>query len=314
MNKIVYIEVERRCNLRCRYCMAWKSAAAAPNPLADRAGLARLAAFLARLEERGYRTLALTGGEPTLYPLLLDLVALGRRLGLRPTLMTNGIGVDAALAARLAKAGCSEVFVSLDALSEPVNRALRSAAAPVLQAIAALHAAGLPVDITCVLSRQNLAVAPGLLQLARRLGCQLSVSPVYVPPADPDYARLSLGNLSQQQRRQLADLLQSLSDYDPDRAPYYRFIAACYVHGHEYAAPAGCNIAQDTLVVRMEGDVFYCFHRGDRYGNLLSGDLAALLARIDAGPPPQGLGQCFGEHCYSLHADNRDLPAAVRRR
>lgn len=311
MDREVFVELERRCTLRCRYCFAWQGGDGA-NPFTAEEGLARLFAFLAGLRHLGFGTLALTGGEPTMHPHLTQVVRAGCYLGFHTTMLTNGIGLDRSQADALAEAGLTEAFVSLDAVFDHVNRELRSASAPVLWAIHHLRAAGVPVEISCVLTRVNLATVPALLDLARAEGCQVSANPVHLPPGHPERARLGLDDLPPAERDLLHRVLTDLAAFDPERAAYYRFVADRYLEGRAYAKPNGCEFGSRALVVRMEGDVFPCFHRADGYGNLLREDVRAVLSRVGAGRRKEDFGGCFGEHCYSLQADLPRLTAELQ--
>ena len=99
----------------------------------------------------------LTGGEPTLYRDLVDLVAQFRAMGIaKISLTTNGFALNR-LAQPLSAAGLLSVNVSLDALDETVFRLMggRSPAA-VFAGIDAALAAGLEVKInTTLVSEMN---------------------------------------------------------------------------------------------------------------------------------------------------------------
>jgi len=101
-----------RCNLQCSYCAAGRATLPA-DPL-TREEIRRLVGALARL---GIRRVRLTGGEPTLRPDLLDVVADVRSVpGVEEiALTTNGFRLDE-LAAPLRAAGVSRLNVSLDTL------------------------------------------------------------------------------------------------------------------------------------------------------------------------------------------------------
>lgn len=61
----------------------------------------------------GLQDLHISGGEPTLYPGLLDLIETGKSLGLRVRLNSNGSMITSRLAGKLLEAGLDEICISL---------------------------------------------------------------------------------------------------------------------------------------------------------------------------------------------------------
>ncbi len=105
----------------------------------------------------GVRTMRLTGGEPTLHPRLVELVAGLAALTPRPelSLTTNAVTLDG-VAVALVEAGLDRVNISLDTLDPARFHELtrRDRLADVLVGIKAAAAAGLdPVKINAVLAR-----------------------------------------------------------------------------------------------------------------------------------------------------------------
>gem|GEM_PF-6135726 len=106
------ISLTDRCNLRCVYCMPEQMVFLPREELLTDDELIRLARLFAEL---GFDKIRLTGGEPTVRPHLVELVARMAALpGIREISMTtNGLRLKA-LAEPLARAGLKRVNVSLD--------------------------------------------------------------------------------------------------------------------------------------------------------------------------------------------------------
>jgi cyclic pyranopterin phosphate synthase len=149
------VSVTDRCNLRCTYCMPADFAEWLPGDhLLTVDELVEVVDVAVGL---GVTNVRLTGGEPTLRPDLVDLVA--RIAGLpnapRMSLTSNGLRL-AKLAGPLAAAGLERVNVSLDTLdADRFSRmTFRDRHADVLAGIEAALAAGLrPVKVNAVLMR-----------------------------------------------------------------------------------------------------------------------------------------------------------------
>jgi GTP 3',8-cyclase len=150
------ISLTDHCNLRCVYCMPLAGNRYAPSPdlltAAEIEAVARAAVLV------GFRKFRLTGGEPTLRPDLVDIVArLAGIPGVRDlALTTNGIRLPA-LASDLAAAGLRRINVHLDSLDPArLARVMRwGTLAEIWAGIEAAEAAGLrPIKLNTVVVRR----------------------------------------------------------------------------------------------------------------------------------------------------------------
>jgi len=108
---LAQIVIVRRCNLTCAYCTEYDHTSA-PVPYEV------LAARVARLRDLRAWAVCLTGGEPTLHPRLVDLVAEMRRLGIpRRELITNGTLLTKDLILGLNGAGLTNLQISVDGVT-----------------------------------------------------------------------------------------------------------------------------------------------------------------------------------------------------
>ena len=154
------LSVTDRCNFRCTYCMP-KEAFGRDHAFLPRSEiltfeeLARISHIFVGL---GVEKIRVTGGEPLLrrdLPKLIEMLA--SIDGIKDlTLTTNGSAL-ASLARQLRDAGLKRITVSLDALDDPVFRAMNDVDFPVarvLEGIDAALAAGFdPVKINMVVKR-----------------------------------------------------------------------------------------------------------------------------------------------------------------
>lgn len=120
----VLLEITARCNLRCPVCFA-DSGGRANAPFTPLPVLLEQLAWIR--EQAGAVVLQLSGGEPTLYPDLAQLVRAGAALFPAVQLNTNGIllAERPALAQELAAAGLSWVFLQFDGTTDAIYRTLR---------------------------------------------------------------------------------------------------------------------------------------------------------------------------------------------
>lgn len=164
-------ELTHRCPLGCPYCSN-------PLDLDARAGELDTATWKRVLGEAaalGILHVHLSGGEPLARRDLVDLAAECARLGLYSNLITSGVGLTAAVMARLAEAGLDHVQLSIqDAEAESADRiaGYPGAFARKREAAALVTRAGLPLTVNAVIHRANVARAGAMVDLAIALGAR----------------------------------------------------------------------------------------------------------------------------------------------
>jgi cyclic pyranopterin phosphate synthase len=149
------ISVTDRCNFRCLYCMPAEGLPWLPK--ADILRYEEIAAVVAQLAPLGLRRLRITGGEPTLRPDLVTLVAMLRAIdGIEDiALSTNGVRLPA-MARALREAGLNRVNISADSLRADRVAAIarRDLGFNLVEAAQAAERAGLgPIKVNMVVMR-----------------------------------------------------------------------------------------------------------------------------------------------------------------
>ena len=149
------ISVTDRCNFRCVYCMPQEGLPWLPK--ADILSYEEIAHIVAELAPHGLRRLRITGGEPTIRPDLIRLIAMLRAIpGIEDiALSTNGVRLPD-MAPALRDAGLDRVNMSADSLRPDRIAAIARrnlAFDPVRSALAAEKAGLLPVKINVVVMR-----------------------------------------------------------------------------------------------------------------------------------------------------------------
>jgi MoaA/NifB/PqqE/SkfB family radical SAM enzyme len=151
MANLGYIQVVRHCNHFCGFCS---------NPTTPYThDLATMRPLVDDFVRRGYFGVILTGGEPTLHPDLPAIARYARDAGLHVRIITNGSRLaDPSFAQELAAAGVQLAHVSIYSVKPEVEARLRGAEGTLPTAFAALdsaHAAGIEVNVNCVINRHN---------------------------------------------------------------------------------------------------------------------------------------------------------------
>jgi MoaA/NifB/PqqE/SkfB family radical SAM enzyme len=178
----VIINLTYECSNDCRFCAVGDR----PRRHGD---FRRFARLLRDYRRRGVRALDLDGGEPALFPGLLPLISLARRLGFeRVTVTTNGRALaDRGFAARLLLSGITELLVSLHGHRAGVHEhhtrrkgSFRETVAGIRHAVR-LRPARVALGINTTLTRRNAPHINAFFGFARDLGVE-KVNVQFVTP------------------------------------------------------------------------------------------------------------------------------------
>jgi radical SAM protein with 4Fe4S-binding SPASM domain len=187
-------EITSRCNLDCSFCYnVWHERKDHPIALSLEESFLMLSRVLS---ERNFSWLALSGGEPLLYP---DLLALLHRLhehfpALPLGLATNGTLLTEVLLQDLIKAGLNYCEVSLHSVQAADFKELtgRDKLAQVRCAIALIKKYHLPLTVACILTAKNAAALTPLMEIAFALGADQFTLNRFVPSGRGRQNRFSL--------------------------------------------------------------------------------------------------------------------------
>ena len=151
MANIGYMQLVRHCNQRCRFC----SNPATPQVL----DLEHAGRQLDDFARRGYFGVVLTGGEPSLSPLVPEITRRANQRGLHVRMITNGSRLaERAFAEEVVAAGLSHFHLSIHSSRELVQDYLCGTPGSFARAMAALENLGdlgVSVDINTVINRHN---------------------------------------------------------------------------------------------------------------------------------------------------------------
>lgn len=155
-----------RCNFSCRHCYSrGQSRQELP--------LEQVLAIVADLAQSRVAFVNFGGGEPLLYPHLLEVARAAVARGVRVSMNTNGWLLDRAAADALREAGFASVGVSLDGAQASVHDAFRNrpgSFSRALEALDALRAAGVPSTASTVIFQANVEHYREAVELAAAHG------------------------------------------------------------------------------------------------------------------------------------------------
>jgi len=151
MAELAYLQVARVCNQQCLFCsnpengrvISWEEAVSLVDSFAAQKAVGVI----------------LTGGEPTLFARLPELVAYARKKGLPPRLITNGqLCAKAGFLRELAAAGLEHMHVSVHSIKPEVQARLTGnpkSLPNILKTLENAGRAGVRVDINTVINSEN---------------------------------------------------------------------------------------------------------------------------------------------------------------
>ena len=260
------IEFSRICNFRCSYCYV-------PDRSECRNELSReeIKDVILQAKTLGARKIIILGGEPSIYPHLVEMLRFLGREGLEIEMFTNGSGIDSDLAAVLAEEKV-RVVLKLNSRDEATQDRLagkKGAFHIINTALATLRAAGYPspdqfLAISTVICRQNIKELPALWQWLREENIEPYFE-VITPQANAlDNIWLSIDS------GELKELFTGLSAMDRER----------FGRDWEPQPPLvgnKCMRHQVSCVVTATGDVTPCVGVTIALDNIRNNKLAHIL-------------------------------------
>lgn len=123
------------------------------------------------VEEYGLNSIDIQGGEPTIYPQILELIKYCNEIGLKPTLITNLIALaNFEYAKKFKDAGIYDFLVSLQGIGETYDKVVgkKNAFSKQIQALENLQRLEIPLRVNAVLSNEIIEQLPQIVDLALR--------------------------------------------------------------------------------------------------------------------------------------------------
>jgi radical SAM protein with 4Fe4S-binding SPASM domain len=260
------IEFSRACNFRCAYCYLADRTVGA-----DELSRAAIKDVILQAKKIGARKIIILGGEPSIYPHLVEMLRYLGSLGLQIEMFTNGTGVTEELAGVLAEEK-ARVVVKMNSRDASIQDRLagkKGAFAIIGQALEHLRQAGYPSEelflaASTIICRQNLEELPVLWQWLRsqRIEPYFEILTPQANALENAWLNVDAG--------ELRELFVRLSSMD---LKYYGRI-------WEPQPPLvgnRCMRHQVSCVVTANGDVMPCVGVTIPLGNIRSQQLADIL-------------------------------------
>lgn len=162
------------CNLRCYFCYFLNRIADTDHPEHAFMSIEKTKAICHTLRYTyGNTAIDIQGGEPTIYPDILELVRYCHEIGLYPTLITNGL-----VLAKMDKlkefkeAGVRDFLVSLHGIGDIHDEVVcrKGSYEKIIQAIENMRELDIPFRFNCTMSKPVIPILPAIAQKAIEYG------------------------------------------------------------------------------------------------------------------------------------------------
>jgi MoaA/NifB/PqqE/SkfB family radical SAM enzyme len=287
-HRIVQIHATRTCNLRCVHCYSLSG----PEERGE-LDATLLRAALSDAAAEGYTVAGFSGGEPTLYRPLPELLQHAHACGLRTTMTSNGMLLTHRLLASL-EGNLDVLAISLDGVPASHNRIRAShvAFAKMFAKLENVRESGIPFGFIFTLTQHNLGELDWVARFALEQGARLlQIHPLeqvgrakeQLQGQTPDTVENSFAHLEAQRIQELAGdrMLVQLDVVDSSALPDHReHVYADDPTPDEERAPLGELLS--PLVIEADGTVVpleYGFARAFALGNLHDAGLRELAQR-----------------------------------
>lgn len=314
-------DIVHLCNFRCKHCYF------SNEQLGDANWLTREQAldFVDHLVEHKVFHLSIAGGEPLLYPYIVEVVERASRGGMLVAMSTNAAKLDSSLANDLSEAGLKSLQISLEGSTAEINDSIRGAGryAQTMQGIEVALQIGFTVFFAVVLTQQNRRDIFDYLQMAQQLGVRgvkiqtlIDSGLGHANREDIEIPELELRELLKELWEYKARIKGDLEVLLPLIPEAKEIAEAEGEYWNKDSSCLGCQPGLSTIRVNAFGDVRACggFVNSEPVGNILNRPLKDIwlesqeIARwrnesqVTNGTSNSSCGSICGKGCRSTTA------------
>lgn len=261
------LELSRICNLRCVYCYA-----SSGNPLDHELSLAEIEDVVDQAVQLGARKIiVLGGGEPLLYPQLLEVLDFIKSKNLVADLFTNGTLITPDFARELYKRGVG-IVIKMNSRKADVQDYLADREGTfnaINEGLAALRQAGYPdeehsLGIETIICRQNYDELPDLWRWARRQEIVPYIEAMTLQGRATDHPELEVPS------GEIKTLFETLARIDAEEL-------GCNWTPHPPLVASQCARHEYSCTITSNGEVHPCPGVNVSAGNIREQKLADIL-------------------------------------
>ena len=249
---VVFIEVTRECNLRCKHCLNDSGI-----KMKDELTAAETKKLIKNLAKAGIHEIRFTGGEPLLNKHIYEYIKLCTDLGLSTSIGSNGTLIDDEVIKKLKEAGLKRSVISLDG-TEKIHDVIRGEGnfKKALNGIRLLKENGIDLRVNSVIMKNNI---DDVIELAKFL--------------DSQKIKLYIRRFIESGRgANLTNNSLTTEDYEYVKKELQDVLKNGYVDGHYLKGSdavkkfridlpfvvTGCRAGQRSFCITPNGDIYPC--------------------------------------------------------
>lgn len=305
---MVYLELTKKCNLRCKFCDIWKK-----NPnTKEELSITELKALFDEAKAKKTQLITLGGGEPFLRKDISEIIKELSRRELRTSITTNGTLIPRKEIKELSRTKQLSFNFSIDGPSAEIHDELRRKKGTFNKATNTIrlikqYAPHIKVNISIVLNQRNYNLLPEMLKLCE----ELDVAALNVLPIHKTYPQSICGKQeeslfftdkkdTEKLKKEIIKFksllskspVSSMSDAFLDLIPY-RHLMKKFLY-HCFGGNLFCEI-------NYRGDVFPCYGKPKVMGNIKQESLSSIWAGEKAANIRKELKNCSScfQNCYT---------------
>lgn len=264
-----------QCDQRCKHCYVWQSKLGKRGEPLNARGCEKIIGNLADFERkrRLKLTLALTGGDPLLFPFFWDVANAINAKGWEWILLGNPFHLDLEVAYKLKGLGCVRYQMSIDGV-EKTHDAIRKKGSfkATLDKIKTLKRAGIISLVMTTVSKENINEIPEISKICVENGVDLIAFARYggngSNSISPTRYRKFLGDLYQSYL-ELKDRGTNFSYKDHLWKLFFWENGLVKINPNNEEIVDGCNCGFGHLSILPNGDVYACRRFESLVGNAL---------------------------------------------
>lgn len=199
--KALHVELTNKCPLACPQC--YKGDA---KPVDIDIGY--LESIINEAMQLKVMQIAFGGGEPLLYPHLLQAIRIVNDTSMSVSLTSSGFSLNSSLLKQLLQAGLNHMQISLNAIDEEINSLSRSGYKDAVFALELLKESGMSFGVNWVARKDNVKQFGALVDYARKIGADNINVLRYKPTVLEDYHKNALDTA---ETKNIADALPKVS-------------------------------------------------------------------------------------------------------
>ena len=264
---IIGISLTNRCNLKCKHCLM------SSNTTNIDFNYNKIIELIDYMSERNIKCLDLTGGEPTMYPYIHEIVTYAKKKNVNISMVTNGSYLTVQECKKFILEGIYSIRVSLDGPNDSVHEYLRGKGSyqKAINGIINLLSCGYKPKIQMVIHKKNYDFLDEMVDMLENLGIErLTIMPFF-PIGRGEYVSGLFINKNQWKK-----IIEDTNSKYLNRKISVE--VDCPIQALYSDRGMNCIVGKQIMVIRENGDCIPCSSMNYVIGNIYSNSVEEIWA------------------------------------